>query len=49
MLNRLQVAMLKKLVAASAKYEGETNANGDWHGRGKLSYMDGTYYEGQFE
>ncbi len=40
-------ALLKKLHETGAVYEGELH-EGQRHGKGKLTYMDGTYYEGDF-
>ena len=37
-----------KLNEASATYEGETTNDGVKHGKGKLIYIDGTCYEGNF-
>ena len=39
-------AIIKKLNEAGAKYEGETDEKGTRHGMGKITFIDGTYYEG---
>ena len=41
-------AIIKKLNEAGARYEGEFNENNDRHGKGRVVYIDGTYYEGQW-
>ena len=30
------------------RYEGEVNQYGDWHGKGVVSYSNGTRYVGEF-
>ena len=49
LLNAFSRALIKKLNEASATYEGATNAEGNRHGKGKLTYVDGTSYEGNFQ
>ena len=41
--------MLKKIYEKSAVYEGEFNVSSQYHGHGKLTYHDGSYYLGQWE
>ena len=47
-MNKLQEAILKKLNEAGAMYEGMKNQNNQYHGKGKLTYLDGTYYDGEW-
>ena len=39
---------LKVYDEQGSRYKGETNSEGLKHGKGKLTYMDGTTYEGQW-
>ena len=32
-----------------ASYEGSKNENGEYHGKGTLTYQDGSVYIGKFE
>ena len=41
--------MLKKIYEASAVYEGEYNMSSQYHGKGKITYKDGSYYDGEWE
>ena len=39
---------MKNLIIKGCKYEGETNPQGLWHGQGKVTYVDGSSYDGQW-
>lgn len=39
---------MKKVFETGCNYEGQKNAQGLWHGKGKVTYMDGTSYEGEW-
>ncbi len=34
---------------AKIKYEGAKNANGDYHGKGVITFLNGEVWEGQFK
>ena len=48
MMNAIQASILKKLYEGTATYEGPKNASGEYHGKGKLTYADGSYYDGEW-
>lgn len=48
LLNKFTIALLKGLKDKGAAYEGGLTQSGERHGKGKLSFIDGTYYEGEW-
>ena len=46
---KFSLAILHKLNAAGAKYQGETNGDGLRHGKGKITYIDGSTYDGEWK
>ena len=42
-------AILKKVNEMGSTYVGDRNAQGLRHGRGRCTYLDGSYYEGEWE
>ena len=49
MMQKLTMMILKKLEEAGSRYEGETNQEGEKHGKGKCTYIDGSMYDGSWE
>lgn len=47
-LQTLSRAIMKKLNESGARYEGDLDENGLRHGKGKVIYIDGTYYDGNW-
>ena len=47
-LNAISAAILKKLQQYKANYDGETNSDGNYHGRGLCRFADGSYYDGEW-
>lgn len=39
---------MRKLSEAGCTYSGVTNDKGERHGKGKITYVDGSTYEGSF-
>jgi hypothetical protein len=48
-LQKISLAILKKLEDVGARYEGAVNENGDKHGVGKCFYVDGSIYDGAWD
>lgn len=45
-MSKIQEGLMKKLLEKGSLYEGQVNKNGDRHGKGRISYFDGSSYEG---
>ena len=48
-LQKLTLAIVAKLNAAGARYDGELNDDGNRHGKGRIVYIDGSTYEGDWK
>jgi len=42
-------AILMKLYLAGSTYKGDVDSEGKYHGKGLLTFIDGTSYEGDFQ
>lgn len=47
-LNALSRALIRKINEAGANYEGPLDQDGHRHGSGRITYIDGTTYVGEF-
>lgn len=48
LMQAMSKAILKMLNDKGSTYVGSTNEKGLKHGKGKITYIDGSYYEGDF-
>jgi len=47
-MDKLKQALMKKLRDAGSTYEGQANDLGQRHGRGRCTYIDGSFYDGEW-
>jgi len=49
MMQALTQGILKMLYERGSHYEGQTNSEGKKHGKGRCTYIDGSYYDGSWQ
>eukprot|EP00347_Sterkiella_histriomuscorum_P011997 403370285 len=48
LMQKLNAGIMKMINESGSQYNGETNSNGQRHGKGRLTYIDGSFYEGNW-